>query len=50
VESRSAVFLQQTYASFHKLDKSQIFKQVAIITDKLNEMFDNDVGVTSIDG
>jgi hypothetical protein len=34
LESRSAVF-------FHKLDKSQIAKQVAIITDELNEMFDN---------
>jgi hypothetical protein len=33
LESLSAVFLQQTYANFHKLDKSQIAKHAAIITD-----------------
>jgi septum formation topological specificity factor MinE len=41
-ESRSAIFLDQTYAELHKLDKTQIAKQVATITDELNEMFDED--------
>jgi hypothetical protein len=49
VKSRSAVFLQQTCAKFHKLDKTQIAKQVAIITDELNEIFDNDEDVTPVD-
>jgi hypothetical protein len=44
-ESRSAIFLDQTYADFHKLDKSQIAKQVASITNELNEMFDEDEDV-----
>jgi hypothetical protein len=46
VESHSAIFLNQTYAEFQKLDKSQIAKQVATITDELNEMFDEDEDVT----
>jgi hypothetical protein len=37
--------LDQTYAEFHKLDKSQFAKQVATITDELNEMFDEDKDV-----
>jgi hypothetical protein len=41
-ESRSAIFLDQTYADFHKLDKSQFAKQVATLTDELNETFDED--------
>jgi hypothetical protein len=45
-ESRSAIFLEQTYADFYKLDKSQIAKQEATITDELNEMFDEDEDVT----
>jgi DNA-directed RNA polymerase len=44
-ESRSTIFLGQTYAEFHKLDKSQIAKQVATITKELNEMFDEDEDV-----
>jgi hypothetical protein len=44
-ESSSAIFLDQTYAAFHKLDKSQISKQVATIKDELNEMFDEDEDV-----
>jgi hypothetical protein len=45
-ESPSAIFLDQPYANFHKLDKSQIAKQVATFTDELNEMFDEDEDVT----
>jgi hypothetical protein len=41
-ESCSAIFLEQTYTDFHKLDKSQITKQAATITDELNEVFDED--------
>jgi hypothetical protein len=37
-----SIFLDQTYAEFHKLDKSQIAKQVATITDELNEIVDED--------
>jgi hypothetical protein len=48
-ESRSAIFLQQTYAEFHKLDKSQIAKQFATIKDSLNKMFDEDEDVTPED-
>jgi hypothetical protein len=42
-------FLQQTCADFHKLDKSQISKQFSIITDEINEMFDEDEDVTPLD-
>jgi hypothetical protein len=45
-ESRSAIFLNQTYAEFHNLDQSQSAKQVATITDELDEMFDDDEDVT----
>jgi hypothetical protein len=44
-ELRSAKFLDQTYAEFYKLDKSQIAKKVATITDELNETFDEDEDV-----
>jgi hypothetical protein len=37
--------LDQTYADFHKLDKSKIAKQVATVTNELNEMFDEDEDV-----
>jgi hypothetical protein len=49
VESCSVVFLQQTYDYFQNLVRSQIAKQVAIITDELNEMFDNYEDVTPVD-
>jgi hypothetical protein len=39
------MFLDQTYADFHKIDKLQIPKQVATITNELNEMFDEDEDV-----
>jgi hypothetical protein len=48
-ESHSAIFLQQSYANFHKLDKSQVAKQFATIADELNEMFDVDEDVTPED-
>jgi hypothetical protein len=48
-ESRSVIFLQPTYANFHKLEKSQNAKQFATITDELNEMFDEDEDVTPED-
>jgi hypothetical protein len=35
LKSHSAVFLQQNYATFNKLDKSEITTQFAAITDKL---------------
>jgi hypothetical protein len=45
-ESRSAIFLLRKYADFHELEKSQITKQFATITDELNELFDEDEDVT----
>jgi hypothetical protein len=44
-----SITLQQTYTNFHKLDKSQIAKQFAIITEELNELFANDENVTPVD-
>jgi hypothetical protein len=49
VYSCSTVFLQLTYASFHKLDMSQTDIKVAIITDKINEMIENDDDDTPVD-
>jgi hypothetical protein len=49
IESQSAIFLQQTYADFHKIDKLQAAKQFAIFTDELNEMLDEDEDVTPVD-
>jgi hypothetical protein len=44
-ESLSEIFLEQTYTNIHKLEKLQIAKQVATITDRLNEIFDEDEDV-----
>jgi hypothetical protein len=49
IESLSAIFLQQTYADFHKLNKSIIPNQFAAITDELNEMFNSDEDVIPVD-
>jgi hypothetical protein len=49
LESCSAVFLQQNYVTFNKLDKSEIATQFAAITDKLTQMYDTDKDVTPVD-
>jgi hypothetical protein len=49
LESRSAVFLQQNYGTFNKLEKSEITTQFAAITDELTQMYDTDEDVTPND-
>jgi hypothetical protein len=46
LESHSAVFLQQSYGTFNKLDKSEIATQFAAITDGFTQMYDTDEDVT----
>jgi hypothetical protein len=49
LESRSAVFLQQNYGTFNKLNKSEIATQFSAITDELTQMYDTDEDVTPVD-
>jgi hypothetical protein len=49
LESHSAVFLQQNYGTFNKLDKSEIATHFAAITDELSQMYDTDEDVTPAD-
>jgi hypothetical protein len=49
IESRSAVFFQQNYGTFNKLDKSEITTQFAAITEELKQMYDTDEDVTPVD-
>jgi hypothetical protein len=44
-----AVFLQQSYAEFHKMDCSLIFKKIAEIQNELDEMLDEDNDVIQED-
>jgi hypothetical protein len=48
-ESRLAVFLQQSYAECHKMDRSLIFKKIAEIHNELDEMFHEDKDVIQED-
>jgi hypothetical protein len=49
LESRSAVFLQQNYGAFNKLERSEIATQFAAITDGLTQTYDTDEDVTPVD-
>jgi hypothetical protein len=49
IELRSAVFFQQNYRTFNKLDKSESATQFAAITDELTQMYDTDEDVTPVD-
>jgi hypothetical protein len=49
LESCSAVFLQQNYGTFNKLDKSQIATRFTAITDELTQIYDTDEDVNPVD-
>jgi hypothetical protein len=48
-ESRLAIFLQQSYAEFHKMDRRLIVKNIAEIHNELDEMFHEDEDVIQED-